>query len=239
MVADPEEVSEAFASHFARVSSKNPSLPYYRERIQEENKILDFTATRAESYNVPFSMKEFLSALSTCNDSAPGVDNITYSMIKLLPQNTQEFMLTIMNKIWIENLFPSVWDIAIMLAFLKPQKDGTNVSNYRPIALTSCICKLMEKMINVRLVWFLEKKGLINPSQCGFRRMRSCTDVLIRLEASICEAFASKKHLISVFFDLEKAYDTAWRFGILRILHEIGLRGELPLFIKSFLSNKV
>ena len=238
VLANPEEVSEAFASHFAKVSSKNPSSPYHHQRIQEENKVLDFTATRMESYNDPFSMQEFSSALSTCNDSAPGADNITYSMIKHLPQDTQKFLLTIMNKIWKDNLFPSVWDIAVILAFLKPQKDGTTVSNYRPIALTSCICKLMEKMINVRLVWFLEKKGLINPSQCGFRRMRSCTDVLIRLEASICEAFASKKHHISVFFDLEKAYDTAWRFGILRILHEIGLRGELPLFIKSFLSNR-
>ena len=64
------------------------------------------------------------------------------------------------------------------------------------------------------------------------------TDVLIRLEDSICRAFASKKHHVTVFFDLEKAYDTAWRYGILRVLHSIGLRGELPLFIKAFLKNR-
>ena len=84
----------------------------------------------------------------------------------------------------------------------------------------------------MRLVWFLEKKGLINPTQCGFRKMRSCSDVLIRLESSICEAFANKKRHISVFFD------TTWRYGILRTIHEVGLRGELPMFIKSFLSNR-
>ena len=93
-------------------------------------------------------------------------------------------------------------------------------------------------MVNNRLVWFLERKGIISSSQCGFRRMRSCTDVLIRLEDSICRAFASKKHHITVFFDLEKAYDTAWRYGILKVLHNIGLRGELPLFIKAFLENR-
>ena len=237
-LADPEEVSEAFANHFAKVSSKNPNLPYHQQRIQKENQILNFTTTRSEPYNEAFSMQEFLSALSTCNDSAPGADNVTYSMIKHLPKETQKFVLAIINRIWKYNSFPSAWDIAIILAFLKPQKEGTNVSNYRPIALTSCMCKIMEKMVNVRLVWVLERKGLINPSQCGFRRMRSCTDILMRLEASICEAFISKKHHISIFFDLEKAYDTTWRFGILRTLHELGFRGELPLFIQSFLANR-
>ena len=83
-----------------------------------------------------------------------------------------------------------------MLVFLKPQKDSAVLSNYRPIALTSCLCKLMEKMVNVRLAWVLEQKDLITSAQCGFRRMRSCADILIRLEASICVAFVCKKYHI-------------------------------------------
>ena len=97
ILTDPEHVSEAFADHFAKVSSKNPNLPFYQKRIQEENKALDFTATRRESYNEAFSMEEFLSALSTCNDSAPGADNVTYSLIKHLPKETQIFF-TLNNK---------------------------------------------------------------------------------------------------------------------------------------------
>ena len=215
LITDPKDVGKAFAKHFATVSSKQPNSPYYQQRLREENKTLDFRATRAESYNVAFTMQEFQSALSSCSDSAPGADNIIYSMIKYLPIETKKFLLSIFNRIWKESSFPSKWDIAIMLAFLKPQKDSAVLSNYRPIALTSCLCKLMEKMVNVRLVWVLEQKDLITPAQCGFRRMRSCADILIRLEASICEAFVYKKHHVSVFFDLEKAYDTAWRFGIL------------------------
>ena len=237
-IHNPIDVSEAFAEHFAKISSKNPSSMYFQQRSQEENRELNFTAIRNESYNLPFNMKELLSALSLCNESAPGNDDITYSMIKHLPIETKRFLLSIINRIWVEKSYPDIWNIAIMLAFLKPGKDGKIMTNYRPISLTSCICKLMEKMVNVRLIWFLEKKGLINPTQCGFRRMRSCTDVLIRLEASISEAFANKKHHISVFFDLEKAYDTTWRYGILKTMHEFGLRGELPIFIKSFLRNR-
>ena len=233
LITDPKDVSEAFAKHFATVSSKQPNSPYYQQRLHEENKTLDFRATRAESYNVAFTMQEFQSALSSCSDSAPGADNITYSMIKHLPIETKKFLLSIFNRIWKESSFPSKWDIAIMLAFLKPQKDSAVLSNYRPIALTSCLCKLMEKMVNVRLVWVLEQKDLITPAQCGFRRMRSCADILIRLVASICEAFVCKKHHVSVFFDLEKAYDTAWRFGILETLHNYEFRGETSFIYKG------
>ena len=44
--------------------------------------------------------------------------------------------------------------------------------------------------------------------------------------------------LIAVFFDLEKAYETTWKFGIMKDLHSLGLRGRLPNFIKSFLSDR-
>ena len=180
-------------------------------------------------------MKEFLAALKTCKDTAPGPDEIPYSMIKNAPQETKIFILGLINRIYKESYFPKDWEKFFMLPFAKPGKDSKFACNYRPIALTSCLCKLMEKMVNCRLVWYLEQKGYLSPSQCGFRRMRSCTDVLIRLEASICRAFAMKQHHISVFFDIEKAYDTTWRYGVLKVLHECELRGELPLFIKAFL----
>ena len=40
-----------------------------------------------------------------------------------------------------------------------------------------------------------------------------------------------------MFFDLEKAYDTSWKYGIMNNLHEIGLKGRLPTFVQNFLSN--
>ena len=44
--------------------------------------------------------------------------------------------------------------------------------------------------------------------------------------------------MVGVFFDLEKAYDTTWRYGILHVLYSIGLRGNLPLFLQSFLRDR-
>ena len=77
------------------------------------------------------------------------------------------------------------------------------------------MCKVMEKIINNRLVWHLETNNLITNAQSGFRHNRSTTDNLAKLE-NISTAINNKNHIIVVFFDLQKAYDTAWMFRILK-----------------------
>ena len=73
--------------------------------------------------------------------------------------------------------------------------------------------------------------------QSGFCKGRSTTDQLVRLETFVREAFIQKQHAVVIFFDLEKAYETTWKYGILKDLHDSGLRGRL-LFISGFFSDR-
>ncbi|XP_014259728.1 uncharacterized protein LOC106672656 [Cimex lectularius] len=50
--------------------------------------------------------------------------------------------------------------------------------------------------------------------------------------------FLNREHVLVVFFDLEKAYDTTWRYVILQKCHDFGLRGQLPRFLRCFLENR-
>ncbi|GBO12189.1 hypothetical protein AVEN_162623-1 [Araneus ventricosus] len=128
-------------------------------------------------------------------------------MIKRLSTESKKNLLYLYNRIWKEHYFPTFWQQATIIPLLKPGKDPTNPSNYRPIALACCLCKLLEKMINCRLVYYLETNHFIHPSQSGFRRGRSTVDNLLALETGIRLAFLERKHFVAVFFDIEKAYD--------------------------------
>ena len=125
-----------------------------------------------------------------------------------------------------------------MIPIPKPNKDHTDPLSYRPIALTSCLCKVLERMNNTRFIWYLEKYGILHRSQCGFRKHRSTTDHLVSLERYVRDAFAQRQQAVGLFFDLEKAYETIWQYGIIRDLHRIGLRGRLPVFVSEYLRNR-
>ena len=96
----------------------------------------------------------------------------------------------------------------------------------------------MEKMVKKRLMNFLETKNLIVNHQFGFQRGRSTLDPLTQLEYAIRDTILWDKYLIVVFLDIEKAFDMVWTHGLLQELHNLGLRGNLPTFIKNFLSNR-
>ena len=64
-------------------------------------------------------------------------------------------------------------------------------------------------------------------------------DQLVRFDSFIRNAFAKEEHVLAIFFDLEKAYDTTWKHGILSDLHDLDFRGHLPTFIDGFLSHRL
>ena len=238
-VTSKKDIANTLADNFSeKSSSENYSAKFRKIKDQQEKQKLKFTSDNTESYNSKFSLKELTDALSKAHDSSPGPDDIHYQLLKHLPSSSLSILLEIYNSIWTTGNIPKSWKEATVIPIPKPDKDHTDPSNYRPIALTSCVCKTMERMINDRLTWFLESNNIITNFQSGFRHQRSTNDHLVRLETFIREAFIKKEHLVSVFFDLEKAYDTTWKYGIMKDVHDIGLKGRLPLFLQNFLTDR-
>ena len=166
------------------------------------------------------------------------MDEIHNAFLRNLPERALLEVLSCFNQLWAERSFPPSWRESIVVPILKQGKDKSDPNNYRPISLTSCLCKVMERMVNRRLVWWLERRNLLSTVQCGFPRGRSTVDHLVRTENYIQEAFVLRQHVVGIFFDLEKAYDRVWRRKILLTLHKWGFRGHLPIFIENFLKNR-
>ena len=104
-------------------------------------------------------------------------------MIKQLPEKEKFTVLKLMNKSWDEGKLPDQWKEATIIPFLKPNKDSNDPQSYRPISLTSAICKTMETMVNNRAKKILDKQ--ISDTQSGFRNNRSTIDQLTKLESAI------------------------------------------------------
>ena len=219
-------------------SSFNYSESFRKIKTEQEKVKVNFKSQNSEIYNKDFNLDELVEAIQLSHGSATGPDEIHYQMLKHLPENSLETLLNIFNYIWTTGKFPEDWTYATIIPIPKPGKDPAEPNNYRPIALTSCLCKTLEGIINKRLTWFLESNDHISRFQSGFRTDRSTTDNLVRLETFIRDAFIKKEHVVAVFFDLEKAYDTTWRYGILKYIYKLGLRGRLLTFIENFLAHR-
>ena len=240
LITSKEDVAEAIAKAFENnSSSKQYSDDFKPIKDLQEGKTLNFKTKKNFSYNKKFSLRDLKRSIKKSNDSSPGIDQIHYQILKKLPNDILKLLLKLINEYWVSGTFPECWRRALLLPMPKPGKDLFDPNNYRPIALTSCICKTVERMVNERLIWVLEKRGLLSKLQCGFRKSRSTIDQLVRMESFVRDALADKEHLVAVFFDLQKAYDTTWKHGIMQDLHDMGLRGNLPIFIKNFLSDRV
>ena len=238
-ITSAKDISNTLADTFSKTSSSsNYNSKFKNIKQQKEKKKLNFQSNNLESYNIPFSILELKESLSKAHDTSAGPDEIHYQLLKHLPSTALTVLLELYNNIWNTGNVPKSWKEATVIPVPKPGKDNTDPNNYRPIALTSCVCKTLERMINRRLVWYLESNNIISEFQSGFRNHRSTNDHLVRLESFIREAFIKKEHLVAVFFDLEKAYDTTWKYGIMNDLQEIGLKGRLPLFISNFLNDR-
>ena len=234
-----QDIADTLASQFCSNSSTSLySEEFQKYKKEQEKTKLNFKSSNNEEYNSPFNLDELKDAISKAHDTATGPDEVHYQMLKHLPPKSLQALLDIFNDMWETGKFPESWELATIIPIPKPGKDHAEPNSYRPIALTSCLCKTLERMINVRLVWYLESNNLISPVQSGFRSERSTNDNLIRLETFIRDAFVAKEHVVAVFFDLEKAYDTTWRHGIMRDLHDLGIRGRLATFIENFLADR-
>ena len=125
-----------------------------------------------------------------------------------------------------------------MIPILKKGKDPKKANSYRPVSLTSCVVKTMERIVNERLKWYLETENLLAPEQAGFRQFRNTEDQATYLSQEIENAFQEQKLVLVSWIDLQKAFDKVWMEGLLVKLLRNGIASNMFNWIKSYLYNR-
>ena len=135
------------------------------------------------------------------------------------------------------SIFPSCWKYAYVQPVPK-KGDRSNPSNYRPIALLSCLSKAFETILNRKVLRHLSSSNLVSDRQYGFRKGRSTGDLLAFLTDSWSSSLSCFGETFAVALDISKAFDRVWHKSLLSKLPSFGFYPSLCTFISSFLSGR-
>ena len=236
----PADVVQQFAQHYANISSANQYPPNSVAHLRIALAACNFNSDNQEPYNLPFTLYELKLAISKSGNTSVGPDQIAYAFFRNLSEQSLENLLAAYNNMWLTDSFPETWSSSIIIPILKLGKPPSDPASYRPISLTSCACKIFERMINGRLRVYLDKHESLTTFQNGFRTRRSTIDSIIQLVDSIQRGFSKRPSEVTValFLDLKAAFDTVHSSAVLAQLHKFGLRGRLTKFISNFMQNR-
>lgn len=190
-------------------------------------------------------VKRAISRLKTT--SAGGPDNVSAAMLRSLPPSGFDALSLLFTLSWRWSVLPHSWRAADVKALYKRKGNHTDPGNYRPISLTSHICKTMERLILPPLRALAERTHPFLPLQFGFRSSRSTLHAILRLH-SVTSRFTSAAHnnplhlpghLNVAFLDIAKAFDSVWRDGIVyKLANRFGVTGCALRWISQFLSHR-
>jgi len=206
-ISDPKLVADTFNLFFTSIAEKIssninpvPAEPEVEFRVREED--------RFSMSSFPVSQAELVGALNQLQDKKSlDLNNISMNFIKQIISKIERPLLHIYSRSILSGKVPKKFKIAKVVPIFK-SGDCLELNNYRPISLLSNFAKILEKIVYLRLSNFLETKNIISPSQYGFRKSHSTIHPMTHLLNKASSALNSKKHLLVIFCDLQKAFDT-------------------------------
>ena len=168
-----------------------------------------------------------------------GSDEIPYQLLKEAGPGIVGPLTTLFNKSLNLQQVPLEWKNAVVIPIYKGgRKDRQNPTSYRPISLTSCVARLMEKLLNTQILRYLQSHSLIFQHQSGFLPNHSTITQLCFLVQKWQMAIDKGEHVQAAFLDLSKAYDRVGIPGLIGKLSALGFSRSSLSWLRSFLTNR-
>lgn len=133
---------------------------------------------------------------------------------------------------------PLIWRPGKIAFILKPQRPPDRPSLYRPIVLNSISGKILERLLNNRLYYFLHKNALLHTNKFGFTSAESAHLVLHQLKNILSDYKRSKTPTVLIFLDCQGAFDSVWHTVVLDFLRKHSCPRDLYYLLQTFLSSR-
>ena len=132
---------------------------------------------------------------------------------------------------------PEDWKCGhVVPLFKKGSKNSVN--NYRPVSITSVVCKLLEKIIKDVLTSFLDSNSIITPAQHGFRKGKSCLSNLLEFLEFVTDHVDQGRDVDIIYLDFSKAFDKVSHRNLAIKLQGLGIVGSIQSWIREWLNER-
>ena len=189
-------------------------------------------------HDVTFSDTELADAMNELtHNAAPGPDRFP----AILLRKCRHALAPPLSRIWRESLSSGEIPDICKSATITPIHKGKSRAvpkNYRPVALTSHLIKVFEKVVRNKLVQFLQERNLFNTTQHGFLAGRSCLSQLLSHFDRITSELEKGNGVDIIYLDFAKAFDKVDHGITLSKIANLGIRGSLGQWLHSFLTNR-
>ena len=215
-----------FSSVFSH--PQESSLPLPDVALSTPHNIADIIVTEEEVLKQLDKLKA---------NKSPGPDQFYPRVIKQVKHEIAKPLTILFNSSLQQGQIPQDWKLANITPIFKKGDRGLP-SNYRPISLTSIICKILESIIRDKLVTYLESNKLIHNTQHGFRQKRSCLTNLLEFYHKLFNIHDNTKALDIIFLDFQKAFDKVPHEKLMLKVRALGINGNIGNWIYNWLQNR-
>lgn len=164
-------------------------------------------------------------------------DNVSYMILKNGGSSIAFRLFQLYSLSLRVSRIPSSWKSAVVSPIFK-KGSKSDIRNYRPISVTSCCSRILERIINEKISSFLTTHSIIKCSQHGFTHGKSTDTLLISYYDYVTRCLDRNLAIDSVFFDFQKAFDSVPHHKLITRLFSVGIQGNLLDWLKDFLSNR-
>ncbi len=188
-----------------------------------------------ESLGDPITPDKISKKLRSLSNSAPGTDRVEYRHLKSIDPKG-EVLCSIYNRCLIENDVPSDWKTSRTVLIHK-KGDAGDISNFRPIALMSCIYKLFMSVMADRLVNYSIDNNYLSSSQKSARPTEGCYEHTYILQSLVLDAKRHQKNLCLAWLDLRNAFGSVPHELILITLSHLGVPDSVVNLVNNIYTN--
>ena len=223
-----DEICDTLGEYFSSVFSQGHTGPLPNLNDMYETEIGEITVTREDIQK----RLEKLNVNKSC-----GPDNIHPFVLQATANATCIPLEHIFNKSLITGECPMDWRTANVTPIHK-KGDRTLPSNYRPVSLTSQVCKVMESIVREHLLEHLKRNNILSDRQHGFRQGRSCLTNLLETLESWTKILDDDDGIDVAYLDFRKAFDLVSHQHLLYKMSKYGITRQALKWIEAFLHQR-